>query len=401
MNQKYIEKLLCSRVIMIFIFMHFLLYFCYLGNLGFLENIIRFTAYSLSSFIILYYMLKHKLSKFSICLLLFIVFQFFSTIISEYGSVKIFLSTYFVIIGLCFYYELCVKAEPKKTIGILGMILYILSVVNFVTIILFPNGLYATERYTSNWFFQYDNTHIFMFLPAILINILYDELYRKKISFRTIILLVVIGYCVYYCNSASSVFIYTIFIIYIFFRKTLNYIKLLNINTYIKVGIILFFLIVVFRIQNIFYFLIVEVLHKNMNYTGRTDVWDTVMRYISNNPIIGYGIESTEVFSAKMGHIYYTHAHNTILNVLYKGGVLSLMPFLLIINFAKEKLNLYKETKYVKLISFVMLCYFIMMVFEARETKAGYYLVLVIAFNIDCLIKNRKEMLNYEKESNL
>ena len=48
MNQKYIEKLLCSRVIMIFIFMHFLLYFCYLGNLGFLENIIRFTAYSLS-----------------------------------------------------------------------------------------------------------------------------------------------------------------------------------------------------------------------------------------------------------------------------------------------------------------------------------------------------------------
>ncbi|MFR3202482.1 MAG: O-antigen ligase family protein [[Clostridium] leptum] len=66
--------------------------------------------------------------------------------------------------------------------------------------------------------------------------------------------------------------------------------KLFNFRNYLILNILLFFVIVIFRMQNLFAFLIEDILHKNLTLTGRTVIWDRTLELIGEKPILGHGV---------------------------------------------------------------------------------------------------------------
>lgn len=84
-------------------------------------------------------------------------------------------------------------------------------------------------------------------------------------------------------------------------------------------GVGLFFTVVLYRLQNVFAFLIEGVLHKGLSFTGRTEIWDMAIKNILASPALGYGIaQSGKVYRLRK-HKYY-HAHNVFLEILMEGG---------------------------------------------------------------------------------
>lgn len=82
--------------------------------------------------------------------------------------------------------------------------------------------------------------------------------------------------------------------------------------------------IVIFRIQEYFSTLIVDILHKDVTMTGRTYLWDTAITYLIRKPLYGYGIAAKMI--ERHGTMYSTH--NLVLQILIAGGIVPILLFL-------------------------------------------------------------------------
>ena len=78
--------------------------------------------------------------------------------------------------------------------------------------------------------------------------------------------------------------------------------------------------------------------NRNTTLSGRTYIWDSAIHAIQNNWLLGYGIQSPEVLKATF--IGFSHPHNLLISILYYGGIVGLILFgmCLFISFRNIKL---------------------------------------------------------------
>ena len=393
MRRNSLKDIIISRYFLFIAYFFTFLTSCYLGNLGKISQIVDGISISIFFIIILCYLVEKRVSKIFFAIILFIIMGALSTFNGEYSSIDYFFKIFYRIISIALLTDMSMKYDSEKTINILYVVFYILCILNLVSILKYPHGMYISDTQYSNWFFTYDNLHCMILFPAVIVGYLRNYFINKKINISFIILLIIVSYQVYYCFSATTVFCYTLILIYLLISEILK--KNVNVepNKYLIAFYILFILIVLFRVQNIFNWLIVDVLKKDLTFTGRVYVWDKAIEYIKLHPFLGYGYETTSVISRKLGSPLFTHCHNTILDVMYKGGVFSLGIFLYLLYLPFSELNKIKSNKIANFLAFSIFIFLIMFIFESREDKMGLFLVLVIAFNIKYIIeKNSSKM---------
>lgn len=399
MKKYNINSILYSSFFSFFIMLIILLSYCFFPNISTLSKYIKYLSYIFSFIIFVVYLLNFKYSKFIFMLFGFASVILFSSYINTYGSTLEFFKIYFRIISLTCYLDYGLKKYTKPTLNSLFLVFYLLIVINFYTIIKYPNGLYTTDLYSSNWFFGYDNTHIFMYLPALILLFCTKKIFKPY----GILLFLVITFSIFKCFSANSVVAYSIFLLYFIFNRSISKIEFLNIKSFFCTYIILFFLFVKFRIQNLFEWFIVGVLKKSLTFSTRTLIWDRVEKLIVEHPFLGYGQECNLTIVSKLGNPHYTHAHNTFLDVLYKCGLFGLIFHLLLIILPCKELYKYKDYFLAKILSVLLFSAMIMMIFEARQEKIGLYLILVFSYNIGNIITsfNHSEKFSFLKKEKI
>lgn len=350
------------------------------------------TVFSLviTCIIIFYYIINGKYSKICVCFLLYLAFELLSCYLGKYSNVKNLVTIYYPIIGVFLLLDIMLQKNPKFTILSLEKIFFLLILINFITLIIFPNGLYSDVVYSNNWFLLYDNIHIFIYMPGLLVSEIASNYKKTKLNIIYIIMFLLVSYSVLYCFSATSVVAYLLYVVYIVFKNRINKLKIMNAITYFIVFLFIFFFIVVLRFQNVFEPLIVDYLHKDLTFTGRTYIWDQVTQYIKEKPVLGYGIENSKIFARKIGGETFAHAHNTVYDILYKGGIVSLLAFMSIVICTIRKLYKNRDNSIAKLTAFVLFTIFVMINFEARQDKIGFYIILIVGYHIESIIESLK-----------
>ena len=135
-----------------------------------------------------------------------------------------------------------------------------------------------------------------------------------------------------------------------------------------------------------------------MTFTGRTLIWDNVIVFIKTKLIIGYGREKNTLVASKLGNGEFVDAHNTILDVLYKGGIVSLIIFFIMLILPVNELYKYRKSRITKLMAVILFSFFIMMNFEARQESIGLYMVLISCYNISYILKANNEINNEQEK---
>ena len=127
-------------------------------------------------------------------------------------------------------------------------------------------------------------------------------------------------------------------------------------------------------------------LHKDLTFTGRTYIWDYVLKLIEKRKIIGYGLEDSNFRLSKSTIWQSYHAHDQFLEITYKGGIVGLIIYIMILLKSFKKVYSLRMYKISKFISIVIFSYLIMMLteFYAFDT---YMYIFIFCYNIDCLIK--------------
>ena len=254
--------------------------------------------------------------------------EMYSTILHS-GRIIPLISYGITILSIFLVLQQDITINKEETLRALARIFSIFIYANFVLLLLFPNGFWNVKSGTS--YFILGGNYNQMggtLIVGICTAMVYQHISNKKnynlwlliiISFIT---LIIVG------SKTSIVGLSVLSIFYIVPSEKLKHIGLVAFIAF-------YFVFQHFTVFNLFEFnengamgtFVEKYLKKDMTFSNRTDIWEHSMITIASSPIIGYGLQDDEW---NQDNIHAIMAHNFVLALLLKGGIVLLCIFIII-----------------------------------------------------------------------
>ncbi len=297
---------------------------------------------------------------------------------------------------LCFMllFELY-KSYYKNFMKTLELVLIIYIISNFIYSVINFNNITIQTNYIlgkKNMLILY----IFPYLYILLMNNVINS--KNKINIKNIIMITICFISIYFSTSSTSIVACWILVIYYLFSKFWIFRKIVSLikaRTILIFMIIFFFLIVVFQVQNNFQYLIIDVLGKDLTFTGRTIIWNRTIEMIKEN-IWGYGWDSliTNVPSMLVYISEFTeigHAHNLILNIAFKSGIIAAIIYLIYMYLIAKKIDKMDESEEKSITKIGFAIYWILFTFESYPTNCVcLFFIVYLMSQSDVLFKEER-----------
>ncbi|MBT1173171.1 O-antigen ligase family protein [Bifidobacterium sp. MA2] len=259
--------------------------------------------------------------------------------------------------------------------------LNILVLLNLLIMILMPQGLFQTissDTVSRYYLFGAKNQMVAPVMTCLFFNIEFAYRRYKKVTKSALFMFFICAIELYIGGSGTGLIVLFAFIILVILQlKNRN----ANSNMALVVLIISFASIVIFRVQNIFSFIIVGVLHKSLTLSDRTYIWDTAFESIRKNPIIGTGITESLSGNVHLKLNYLTKdifAHDIYLDYLLMGGIPALCIFIVLIISVKRSYEKLINVRYQTFIWWGVVIYLFASIVEIYTTN--YCLFLMFAY---------------------
>ncbi len=374
----------------IFYMMLFIPFFepSYIGhNISPLHMLFRLAAYA-SIFIIgiiyLSSVINHirKISRPVIFIVIYSCILLFSTILNG-GLVSTVIIEGVTLISLFMLSDIILQRSVKEYISVLYPIFYVLVVVNFITMLLYPDGMYKYVMDGSyywasnnNWFLGYENALIVFLLPTLVYAYISNMIKGTRLTqFNCILITIICIYTPIVRWKASTIVCFFFF----FLMCILSILKLapniFNAWTYLIFNVVMFLILVIIGVQGgILAFVVENVLRKGDTLGVRTVIWGKAIELISQKPVLGYGYEATRVITDKLK---YDSTHNQYLWILYRGGMAQFGAFAWIIYSISNRLYKKREHLVVKVVA-ITFC--VIMVMWQTEAITAYAVMTFLVF---------------------
>lgn len=308
------------------------------------------------------------------CLLIVIMYaEFFMASILN-GNVHIrrgFLANVFMVI----YFDIILYT--RDSISFRGSVhgLTLLALLNLVSVTLQHNTLgflyhYRTGAWRNKYYLLgYDNGHIVTMFPAIMLNL---EIYLHTKKKKYLWIAILLSLSSFIVDSKLSIMMEILTVAIIVVRKHFPLIKKLFMNKWVWIAGMLAatFIIAIMNRFGLFSEILVSLVGKDLESTGRSMLYPIAVSYIKKNPIIGYGYVVDDSWIGG-----FNCPHNVILDYLLMGGIIALFLYLLILyrSIRKAENHIKKGYNCTPLLSGV-LAYLFCSLGEGYETYSSYYL---------------------------
>lgn len=304
--------------------------------------------------------------------------------------------TNFVYIGFIIYINYCMK-DFKNFINALNILFTLLIIYNLILAIFVQSSyMYIGYQGSQKVFvgtFESRNGISMVMIPAIAFILIRSEYIYEKVRNKDILLCFMVLIIILLSKSSTGFIVGSLLVIYVLLLKKIK-IKI-NINKLMSIYTIIYTQVVIFRIQEtVFRGFIENTLQKNVTLTGRTLIWDFIMKIIPNSLIFGYGRNDIIAQNAIIRDV--TEAHNGLLEILLCTGIIGLFVFILILLNAFKALNK-SNSKISYILSMAIFLYFCIALTESAftYTKIGFWILIIISSNIEKIIK-QKDNLEYQ-----
>lgn len=232
-------------------------------------------------------------------------------------------------LSLALISEYEMKRNPNRYLNVLQNLFVILLLIDIITIILYPDGLYQSSLYTENWFLGYKTARVrAVGLPAIMVAGINSLKERGKLTVK-FSLITALVLCDTYLSGATAglfalIFLALAIILLFWFKKDILREKVkIILNPWILLIILLIInlMFAVFQSFDIFEGFITNILGKDMTLTGRVSIWASSIMIFLSSPVIGKGYISSKQYMALSGWVGGTQPHNLILSILVYTGI--------------------------------------------------------------------------------
>ena len=192
-----------------------------------------------------------------------------------------------------------------------------------------PGGIYSPDirisEIAANVFYGQKNTLRNPLFIGLLAGLLLQQ-YRS--NFKAFVLYIVLGLCsLLLAESATSVVVFLTMVMLVFVFR----LRSVRINAWACLAFVCisWLLVVVIGQMDLFQRLIVETLHRDMTLSGRTQIWASAYEMFLQSPIIGNGMSVDIIYhNANNPFLTVPHAHNEIVDLAIRGGLVAVALFL-------------------------------------------------------------------------
>lgn len=171
-----------------------------------------------------------------------------------------------------------------------------------------------------------------------------------------------------------------------------GFLKFMKYGYYLFVAIVLEFAIVIFQVQEYFAWFLVDILHKDLSFTGRVDIWNMALEAIAKRPIFGYGLK-LEMFY--IDTLYTTNApvqtHCEYLQILVYGGILLMAAFLLMLFIIIPKSRGCEDKKLLTIMTSGAFCFFMMLMIDNYRNNIPFFMLLYLLYHCKDIEKQIEE----------
>lgn len=298
------------------------------------------------------------------------------------------------IVTLIMLFTVNLQRDIVKWLRPLRFLLFVYALINAVTILLYPDGLYTqlVNEYSVRtakelWFLGYRNPQIRLLLPALVISYLCDHIERGRLTGVTYALFVLVTFTVLRLHSRTALVGYILFLVllYLAMEKDMT----IHPRWFLILNAVFFVFVVLLRMQRYLSFIIVEILHRDITLSSRDMVWNLALASFIRKPILG---PSITVY--KLAEWYsVTHPHNFMLYVLCKGGLAGfalLTSFLVIVT---RRLQAARDSAIGKVLLVSFEAFFVMTFVESLTEGMFFWVLLIMCFDVGelCRLENTWE----------
>lgn len=311
-----------------------------ISYLSFISMPIKLLYLTLQSFFVAYGILnilaKKRYEVVDFLLIIFIAIEFYSTFSNHEALKELILNTKMLLL-LYISFKWAFGIKPRTYVYLMARYSLILMVLNTMSaIVCYPNGLFYYDAFAPAFVIGADNTSTRTYILSLTFCFI-DYAFRRtdhKKQFLNIFTVSLLNFIVFVFlrdigNGKMCAIVFVLaYIVFEICKVPMikNPMKKIIVGNYI-----LFCVMVVFNKLDIFSFLIVNVLHRDMTLTTRTIIWKITVDKIIDKPFWGNGYMSGEKFESMLPSIIGINAHNSILMVAFIGGVALSVVFLLIL----------------------------------------------------------------------
>lgn len=260
------------------------------------------------------------------------------TVFSDGDIINAFIYSFTIIsVALMFFYEK--NKHVKDMVNGLATVMELLVIINLLTIVLVPDGLYTYEtnvgwRSNDVWFFGLRNSHsTFLYLACFASTLDYFINERESKKVICVLTHIVAVITVLLLDSGGGIVSFSAYFIMLFLlirkRKTNLKSFVLKINIVIIVNIAIFIFLSFFaadtNVANIF-----EIIGEQRVYTmgRRLSIWSAVWEHIMDSPIFGTGFVKAEnlTWLTRLA-AGATTSHNSMIDICFRGGYVTFIIY--------------------------------------------------------------------------
>ncbi len=373
-NEKILNKIGTGRVIL------FILLTIPFFQIDYLVDTISWAgkAYTLCQLIagavIIFLFLKNRFIKkippfFVLILALFFV-MFLASLINGAGEKRT-LEYIFSTLLLCVFVIYGIFKDLRSFLKAEIFFFGALTVLNFLSVLIFRNGMYFHVYTNSCWLLGFKSGHIMYQLAFLFFFAIYSSLYLKDSKKRFLLFAAeaLVFAATLLVENRTALLILLPLIVLSAIPQLRNFSILFNSITYAACGLIMNILFVILRKQSLFEWLIVDILNKRIDLTYRTDVWDSAFQAIKESPVIGHGYQTFTYLNVET-------THNEFLEILFKTGIIGLIFFLAILVFIIYRLFKNRKNEQIQWTSMFLGAFFLMFVMEQYAFVYFFYLFI-------------------------
>lgn len=242
-----------------------------------------------------------------------------------------------IILGSVLLMQYMEEKRHTKMISDLCLVMETLIYINLATILLFPKGLwmYRTDyNWNSSrfWFFGLRNIHTTYLMFGCFLSAINLHFSKKNIrnTVRCVAIHAASAVTIILIDSGAGYIMMTAYallmvVVQVIIKKRLSF------QLVVWFHVVLFYAITWFSATTLFsdFFLLFG---KEGTATGRLSIWFNVWQWITKKPFLGYGIMKTnELVWLKKIAAGATTGHNTMIDILFRGGYVTFVFFIILL----------------------------------------------------------------------
>lgn len=351
---------------------------------------------------------RYKPSKFMVIASLYTVFLVIMSFINktDRADYHLVVSNIKAVVFL-YVVEWSIKEDTKRAINTLFYVLLAYTLMDFASVLLFPDGIYYKETvwnewstsYYAQWIFGNKNNRVYWYL-CLLLAACWKEMYDESGIMRLVLaaLCVISLMAAILCNSMTSLVVLCVATLGIwmgFLREKETH---LHINPkFIYPGYLAFSALWISGSVTFLQGIIEGLLGRNMSFTNRTMAWGRAILNILQKPIFGWGIlgeKATEILGSKV----FVNAHNQLLETLWQGGICALLLFSALIVIAITSAGKISSNKKNIFFSLMITAILVEMLAESILGVDATWIYLLLYYQFANRLCEEEEELEQEEE---